>query len=65
MPGRSGKEAYYEISKIKPDIKIIFASGFPNDFIKLNETIEGKLNFISKPVPPTTLLRKIREVLDN
>jgi PAS domain S-box-containing protein len=65
MPGRSGKEAYYEIRKIKPDIKIIFASGFPNDFIKLNETIEGKLNFISKPVPPTTLLRKIREVLDN
>jgi PAS domain S-box-containing protein len=64
MPGRSGKDAYDEIRKIKPDVKIIFASGYSTDIIDEKGIFEGGLNFIAKPVLPARLLKKVREVLD-
>ncbi len=64
MPKLSGREAYEKIKKIKPDIKVLFISGYPTDFINYNEIIEHGFNFISKPASPTLLLKKVREVLD-
>lgn len=64
MPKKNGKDAYEEIKKLKPDIKALFASGYASDFIHKKEIIEQGLNFISKPVPPREMLKKVREVLD-
>ncbi|MBA4349280.1 MAG: hypothetical protein C0415_04735 [Thermodesulfovibrio sp.] len=64
MPKRNSKEVYDEIKKIKPDIKVIFVSGYPADFIATKGIIEEGLNFITKPIPPSQLLKKVREVLD-
>lgn len=63
MPQKSGKEVYEEIRKIKPDIKVIFTSGYTADIIHRKGVLEKGLNFISKPVSPDKLLRKIRETL--
>ncbi len=65
MPIKNGREAYNEILKIKFDIKVIFASGHTRD-VTLDKGIEdGMFNFLQKPVSADTLLRKVREVLDN
>ncbi|PIW89029.1 MAG: hybrid sensor histidine kinase/response regulator, partial [Nitrospirae bacterium CG_4_8_14_3_um_filter_44_28] len=32
MPGMNGREAYERIKKIKPRLKVLFASGYPSDF---------------------------------
>mgnify|MGYP005848683349 FL=1 len=64
MPKKTGKEAYLEIRKIKPDIKALFMSGYPADVVHKEGILEEGLNFISKPVSPKALLRKVREVLD-
>lgn len=65
MPVKNGRETYDEIRRIKPDIKAIFVSGHTRD-VFLNKGIEeGTFNFLQKPVSPDTLLRKVREVLDN
>ncbi|MBT9538045.1 MAG: response regulator, partial [Nitrospirae bacterium] len=32
MPGMNGREAYERIKKIKPKLKVLFASGYPSDF---------------------------------
>ena len=64
MPKKNGKEAYKEISRIRPDIKAIFMSGYTADIIHKKGILEKGLNFISKPVSPDELLRRVREVLD-
>jgi PAS domain S-box-containing protein len=65
MPKMQGREMYEEIKKIAPDIKILFISGYPADFIDQKSFSENEKNVIDKPVIPDELLRKIREVLDN
>jgi PAS domain S-box-containing protein len=65
MPGMSGKEAYDRIRKITPDIKMILTSGYPADFINKDEIIKEGIHFVSKPVSPARLLKKVNEVLSN
>ena len=64
MPKMSGREVYERIKKIKPDIKLLMASGYPADFISQKGILEEGLNFIAKPMSPPKLLKKMREVLD-
>ena len=64
MPKMSGKEAFDRIRKIMPDIKVLFASGYPADFIHREEITEQGLSFVSKPISPTALIKKVREALD-
>jgi len=64
MPKKNGKEAYEEVKAIKPDVKILFLSGYPNDIIHEKGILDESLNFLPKPSSPVTLLSKIREVLD-
>ncbi len=65
MPKMNGREVYERMKKIKPDVKTLFASGYPDDFIHRKEILEQKLNFISKPASPSALLKKVREILDS
>ena len=64
MPKMSGKEAFDMIRKIRPDIKVLFASGYPADFIHRKKIDEEGLPFVVKPISPTALIKKVREVLD-
>ncbi|MCX5817958.1 MAG: PAS domain S-box protein [Proteobacteria bacterium] len=65
MPGKNGRETYDEIVKIKPDIKVIFISGYTRDII-LDKGIQTKdFAFVQKPLSPGELLQKAREVLDS
>ncbi len=64
MPKMNGKEAYDRIKKIQPGIKILLTSGYPADFINEEAIYEKRLNFVPKPISPTTLLKKVREALN-
>ena len=64
MPNKNGKEVYGEIKQIRPDIKVLFMSGYPADIIQKHDIIENGFAYIEKPASPTKLLRKIREVLN-
>jgi two-component system cell cycle sensor histidine kinase/response regulator CckA len=64
MPRKSGKDAYEEIRTIRPDIKVLFISGYNSDMISKEGILEKGSSFISKPVSPSELLQKVREVLD-
>ncbi|HAK59792.1 MAG TPA: hybrid sensor histidine kinase/response regulator [Nitrospiraceae bacterium] len=64
MPGKNGKEAYEEIRNVKPDVKVLFTSGYTADLIQKKGILDGDINLVYKPVSPTELLIKIREVLD-
>jgi PAS domain S-box-containing protein len=64
MPKKSGKEVYDEIKEIKPNIKLLFTSGYTTDIINKKGILAEGIDFISKPLMPQDLLRKIREILD-
>ncbi|OGW55852.1 MAG: hypothetical protein A2Z46_08770 [Nitrospirae bacterium RBG_19FT_COMBO_55_12] len=64
MPKKNGQEAYEEIKKVKPDVKCLFTSGYASTVVHEKGVREGDANFISKPVSPPELLRKVREVLN-
>jgi len=64
MPKKNGKEVYAEIKKVKSDMKVIFVSGYSADIINKKAMLEAGISFISKPVLPDELLKKVRDVLD-
>ena len=64
MPRKNGREAYEEIRKIKPDVRIIFTSGYTRDVFLDKGVGDGQFDFLQKPISPISLLQKVREVLD-
>ncbi len=64
MPKKNGKEVYETIRRDRPDVKVIFSSGYTADILQRKGLAEGDAGFISKPISPTALLRLVRQVLD-
>ncbi len=64
MPKKNGREVYEEIRRLRPDIRVLFTSGYTAELVGEKDIIPGEVSFISKPCTPNDLLRKIREVLD-
>ena len=63
MPKKSGKEVYDEIKRIKPNVKVIFVSGYTADRIDKESMVGENVDFLFKPVSPKDLLGKIRDML--
>jgi PAS domain S-box-containing protein len=64
MPKKNGKDAYLEIKQTRPDIKVLFTSGYTADIIRKKGILDPDMVFILKPISPTVFLGKVREVLD-
>ncbi len=64
MPKRNGKEVFDAIRLIKPDIRVLFASGYTGDVALLDDIQKSDAAFLSKPLKPETFLIKVREMLD-
>lgn len=63
MPRKDGLDLYEEISRIRPDIPVIFMGG-DVEHHRDDRRISGKnANFLPKPFSPQTLVNKIHEVL--
>ena len=64
MPRKNGLEAYEEIKKARAGTRVLLMSGYTEDII-FNKGFEDKaVEFISKPLLPEELLKKVREILD-
>ena len=64
MPKLNGKEAYHEIISIAPQVQCVFMSGYAEDVFTKDGILQSDVTFLSKPVTPSALLLKVREVLD-
>jgi PAS domain S-box-containing protein len=64
MPKRNGKEVYEEAKKSVPGIRALFVSGYTADIVHKKGILDEHLHFLSKPVSPYDLLKKVRDVLD-
>ena len=64
MPGKGGKEAYEEIRKVRPDVKVLFMSGYSPDILLNKGFLNTGEEVLIKPVQPLELIRKVRAALD-
>ncbi len=64
MPKMNGKEAFAEMSGIRPGMKVLFTSAYTPDVVQKKGVLMEGFNFITKPSSPQALLRKIKELLD-
>jgi len=65
MPNKSGKVAYDEIRQIKPDARALFSSGYSARIVEQQGELGEFAEFVSKPVQPAELLKKVRDMLDS
>jgi PAS domain S-box-containing protein len=64
MPKMSGKDAYKEMRKIDPGLKVLLSSGLANDRLIFDTIAMGAADVINKPFTMIELAGKVREVLD-
>jgi CheY-like chemotaxis protein len=64
MPRKGGKEAFEEMRKQNPRLKVIFMSGYSADATHTSFVLSAGTHLLKKPFGPAILGRKIREVLD-
>ena len=64
MPKKNGVEVYKEIKELSKDIKTIFISGHSDDIINNEQLPEKDLVLVHKPLNPTELARKVKEVME-
>lgn len=65
MPGMDGPALAKQVLTERPDIKILYMSGYATNFIMHDGAVDAGTNFLEKPFHPRALLNKVREVLDS
>ena len=63
MPGMGGRELVKQVVKLRPTMKVLYLSGYTEDSIISEGTIESGAAFLQKPFTLQNLSRKVREVL--
>lgn len=65
MPVCSGKEAYERMRAVKPDLKVIFVTGYSIATHHTESIAKEELPLLQKPFTKESLARKVREALDS
>src|SRR5262249_52360710 len=64
MPGMNGRELAQRVSEIRPNIKVLYMSGYTENAIGHNGTLDAGITLLQKPFTLHALKAKVREVLD-
>ncbi|HEY2797353.1 MAG TPA: PAS domain S-box protein [Thermoanaerobaculia bacterium] len=64
MPGMNGRELSRVLSASRPELRVLYMSGYTDAVIAQQGILEPGTAFVSKPFTPDVLARKVREVLD-
>lgn len=63
MPEMSGPDLAKKVEEKRPGIKVLFMSGYTDEMMAAHGILEEGTHFIQKPFTPSTLAKKVREVL--
>jgi two-component system, cell cycle sensor histidine kinase and response regulator CckA len=63
LPGMSGVKLASHLSAPRPEMKVLYVSGYTDDTIFHHGVLKPGLAFLQKPFSPITLARKVGEIL--
>ena len=63
LPKQSGKEVALRLVKERPDLKVLFMSGYTENSIVHHGVLEEGINFIQKPFANQVFIQKISTIL--
>jgi DNA-binding NtrC family response regulator len=64
MPEMGAGELAEQLLATRPDLRVLYISGYTNDEIVRRGVKQSDASFIQKPFSAEELMRKVREVLD-
>jgi two-component system cell cycle sensor histidine kinase/response regulator CckA len=65
MPQMNGKQLADRLRAGRPDLKVLFMSGYLDSVIVQHGVLEPGVHFLHKPFTPAGLSSKIRDVLES
>ena len=65
MPQESGPSLAERVTRMKPDIKVLYMSGYAEEMINQQGLLDGTVALLTKPFTMHELAMKVREVLDS
>jgi signal transduction histidine kinase len=63
MPQMNGHELAEKLSRVRPEMKILYVSGYSDNDIGDHGILDPRFELLQKPFTPHTLARKIRDVI--
>ena len=64
MPQKSGPEAAKELLEDRPEMKVLYMSGYPDHPVFSQGPVDRAKLLLPKPFSPASLIQRVREVLD-
>ena len=64
LPDGSGSDVAERVTELRPEIRILYVSGYTDDPALRRGISENELEFLSKPYSPASLVARVREVLE-
>jgi CheY-like chemotaxis protein len=65
MPRMSGSQLTARLHQVRPELKVVYMSGYTDNAVILHGVLHSEVAFVQKPITPRGLLTRIREVLDS
>ena len=63
MPNMSGRESFERLKQLRPDLKVLYMSGYTDDVIANHGILDQDTNFLQKPFNVQSLINKVRDSL--
>jgi PAS domain S-box-containing protein len=64
MPGMSGRSLAERLDQLRPEMKVLYMSGYTDDVILRHGVLDAGVPFVNKPFRVDDLIRTIRQTLD-
>jgi PAS domain S-box-containing protein len=64
MPEMGGRQMVQRLSELRPDLRVLYLSGYTDDAVVRHGVLQANVAFLQKPFTMATLTNKVRQVLD-